>query len=78
MIEMLDLIRKTYDRLEQRIPRGRQCLGRSLTLIENILIGHLPSIDGDEPVPERRKSTVGLRPDRYDKRQHPLPVEDTV
>ena len=64
MIEMLDLIRKTYDRLEQRIARGRQRLGRPLTLAEKILIGHLPSIDGDEPVPERRKSTVGLRPDR--------------
>ncbi len=61
---MLDLIRKTYDRLEQRIARGRQRLGRPLTLAEKILIGHLPSIDGDEPVPERRKSTVGLRPDR--------------
>jgi aconitate hydratase len=63
-IEMLDLIRKTYARLEQRIPRGRQRLGRPLTLAEKILIGHLPSIEGDEPVPERRKSTVGLRPDR--------------
>jgi len=61
---MLDLIRNTYDRLEQRIPRGRQRLGRPLTLAEKILIGHLPSIEGDEPAPRRRESTVGLRPDR--------------
>ena len=64
MIEMLDLIRKTYDRLKQRIPRGRQRLGRPLTLAEKILIGHLPSIEGDEPFPKRRESSVGLRPDR--------------
>jgi aconitate hydratase len=63
-IEMLDLIRNTYDRLEQRVARGRKHLGHPLTLAEKILIGHLPSIEGDEPVPERRKSTVGLRPDR--------------
>ena len=64
MIEMLDLIRKTYDLLEQRIPRGRQRLGRPLTLAEKILIGHLPSIEGDGPVLKRRESSVGLRPDR--------------
>ncbi len=64
MIEMLDLIRKTYDLLEQRIPRGRQRLGRPLTLAEKILIGHLPSIESDEPFPKRRESSVGLRPDR--------------
>jgi aconitate hydratase len=63
-IEMLDLIRNTYDRLEQRVARGRKHLGHPLTLAEKILIGHLPSIEGDEPAPRRRESTVGLRPDR--------------
>ena len=43
---MLDLMQRTYDRLKSRVPKGRERLGRPLTLAEKILIGHLPAIDG--------------------------------
>ena len=58
----LDLVRKVYAKLSERVDAGRKLFGRPLTLAEKILVGHLDSMD--IPVPERRKTTVELRPDR--------------
>jgi aconitate hydratase len=63
----LGRIEAAYKKLAKRTEEGRQLLGRSLTLTEKILIGHLDSLVDEHGKPvllERRKSTVALRPDR--------------
>ncbi|MFH0982642.1 MAG: aconitate hydratase [Planctomycetota bacterium] len=57
-----DLVKKLYDKLSERIIAGRKLFGRPLTLAEKILVGHLEALD--LPAPQRRKTTVELRPDR--------------
>ena len=60
---MLDLsqIEKLYAEMSKKHDLARQNLGRSLTLSEKILFGHLINLD---KVPKRGKSYVELQPDR--------------
>jgi aconitate hydratase len=60
---MLDLaqIEKLYAQMSKKHDLARQNLGRSLTLAEKILFGHLINLD---EVPKRGKSYVELQPDR--------------
>ena len=60
---MLDLtqIEKLYTEMSKKHDIARQNLGRSLTLAEKILFGHLINLD---KVPKRGKSYVELQPDR--------------
>jgi aconitate hydratase len=53
---------KLYAAFADRAAGGRRCLGRPLTLAEKILFAHLADAGG--PAPERKKTTVDLRPDR--------------
>ena len=62
MSDNLELVKKAYAKLSDRVGAGRRMFGRPLTLAEKILVGHLDSMD--IPSPERRKTTVELRPDR--------------
>jgi len=62
MSDSINLVKKAYAKLSQRVEAGRKMFGRPLVLAEKILVGHLDSID--IPAPERRKTTVELRPDR--------------
>ena len=64
---MTQLITTAYERLQKRVDEGRKFLGRPLTLAEKILVGHLESFNDDKGKPlslERKRATVGLRPDR--------------
>ncbi|MCK4658481.1 MAG: aconitate hydratase, partial [Phycisphaerae bacterium] len=58
----IDLVKKAYEKLSERVEMGRKLFGRPLTLAEKILVGHLDSMG--IPTPERQKTTVELRPDR--------------
>ena len=60
---MLDLtqIEKLYSEMSKKHDLARQNLGRSLTLSEKILFGHLINLD---KMPKRGKSYVELQPDR--------------
>ncbi|OIR22517.1 MAG: aconitate hydratase [Marine Group III euryarchaeote CG-Epi2] len=60
---MLDLsqIENLYAEMSKKHDLARQNLGRSLTLSEKILFGHLINLD---KVPKRGKSYVELQPDR--------------
>ena len=60
---MLDLtqIEKLYAEMSKKHDIARKKLGRSLTLAEKILFGHLINLD---KVPKRGKSYVELQPDR--------------
>ena len=60
---MLDLsqIENLYAEMSKKHDLARQNLGRSLTLSEKILFGHLLNLD---KVPKRGKSYVELQPDR--------------
>lgn len=61
------MVEAAYRKLHERVQQGRTMLGRSLTLAEKILIGHLDALTdahGKPVVLERRRSTVALRPDR--------------
>ena len=58
----IELINKVYSTLETRIQKGRDTLGRSLTLAEKILINHLD--DPENTDLERGVSYVDMRPDR--------------
>lgn len=63
----ISLIKSAYEKLGKRTKEGRELLGKPLTLTEKILLGHLDSLtdaSGKKCVLERRKSNVGLRPDR--------------
>ena len=57
----LSLIEKLYVGMSKKHDLARQNLGRSLTLSEKILFGHLINLD---KVPKRGKSYVELQPDR--------------
>ena len=58
----IELINKVYSTLETRIQKGRDTLGRPLTLAEKILINHLD--DPENTDLERGVSYVDMRPDR--------------
>jgi len=58
----IELINKVYSTLETRIQKGRDTLGRPLTLAEKILINHLDDPENTEL--ERGVSYVDMRPDR--------------
>jgi aconitate hydratase len=57
----IELIAKVYDNLAESTAKGRDKLGRSLTLAEKVLINHLASADQEL---ERGVSYVDLNPDR--------------
>lgn len=60
---MINAIKTAYEVLSKRCEEGRKILGRPLTLTEKILLGHLdPQTDISNL--QRKKSAVGLRPDR--------------
>jgi aconitate hydratase len=50
-----------YHRSEERVAKAREILRRPLTLTEKILFGHRRDF---QRAPQRRKDTVGFRPDR--------------
>jgi aconitate hydratase len=56
------LVEKVYDRLADRVARGRRRLGRPLTLAEKVLMNHLRHPDSQEL--ERGRSYADLDPDR--------------
>ncbi len=63
MLFDLDLIRKVYDALPERIRAARAVLGRPLTLSEKILYSHL--FDGEPLIPYQRGAKyVNFAPDR--------------
>jgi aconitate hydratase len=64
MNDLVSVAKRAYDRLQSRVPKGREALGTPLTLAEKILIGHLPAIGAGDVTLKRRESSVGLRPDR--------------
>jgi len=62
MIFDLDMIKQVYKDLKNRQQQTRKQIGRSLTLTEKILFSH--QVDGNTPIPERKKSYAYLHPDR--------------
>ena len=58
----IELINSVYASLDERLARGRERLGRALTLTEKILINHLDDVDTGGM--ERGVSYTDLRPDR--------------
>jgi aconitate hydratase len=57
-----EVVKKVYQDLPQKITKGRDFLGRPLTLAEKILLSHLKYEDGQKL--EARKTSVNLLPDR--------------
>ena len=57
------IIAELYPRFKQRVPWGREQLGRPLTLTEKILIAHLHDDYADE-IPVRMEAYGNLQPDR--------------
>lgn len=60
--DALPMIRAYYEALPERVDAARSRTGRPLTLAEKILFAHWE--DAGAGLPERGKTTVGLRPDR--------------
>ena len=58
----IELIKRVYATLDDRVSLGRERLGRPLTLAEKILVNHLDDPTGAEL--ERGVSYADLRPDR--------------
>ena len=58
----IELINEVYSTLDDRLAKGRERLGRALTLTEKILINHLDDVDNGGM--ERGVSYTDLRPDR--------------
>ncbi|MCP5057076.1 MAG: aconitate hydratase [bacterium] len=57
-----ELVRKTYEQVQQNLGTVRRRLGRPLTYAEKILLGHLDDPEGQELTPG--DSYLALRPDR--------------
>lgn len=60
--EALDMIKGWYQALPDKIQAARESVGHPLTYAEKVLYVHRQETDGK--LPERGKTTVGLRPDR--------------
>ena len=58
----IELVNAVYATFDERLAKGRERLGRALTLTEKILINHLDDVD--EGGMERGVSYTDLRPDR--------------
>ncbi len=58
----IELINAVYGTLDERLAKGRERLGRALTLTEKILINHLDDVDTGGM--DRGVSYTDLRPDR--------------
>ena len=58
----IELVKRVYSNLENRLDSGRKALGRPLTLAEKILINHLKDPSSTEM--NRGVSYVDLHPDR--------------
>ncbi len=56
----IELINAVYDRLAERVPAGRQRLGRPLTFAEKVLINHLR--DPEQPLRAGRPPTTTWTP----------------
>lgn len=63
MIFDLDMIKRVYAELPEKIKKAKQILGRPMTLTEKILYSHLQSGDPSEEY-TRAKSYVDFKPDR--------------
>ena len=59
----IEMIHGVYARLEERVSKTRQLLGRPLTLTEKILYSHLADAIPSQPF-ERGRSYVDFNPDR--------------
>jgi len=59
----IEMIHGVYARLEERVSKTRQLLGRPLTLTEKILYSHLADVIPAQPF-ERGRSYVDFNPDR--------------
>ncbi|MDH5633159.1 MAG: aconitate hydratase [Gammaproteobacteria bacterium] len=60
--DAIEMIRSHYESLGERLDSIRKRLDRPMTLAEKILFSHW--LDSGAGLPERGKTTVGLRPDR--------------
>lgn len=60
--DAISMIRAHYESLPDRVDQARGQVGHPLTYAEKILLCH--RFDANEVLPERGKTTVGLRPDR--------------
>ena len=60
--DALDMIRRFYAALPDRVAEARKQLGRPLALAEKVLFAHWDT--GNDGLPERGVTTVQLRPDR--------------
>ena len=58
----IELVNAVYATFDDRLAKGRERLGRALTLTEKILINHLDDVDNGGL--ERGVSYTDLRPDR--------------
>ena len=58
----VELVKHVYASIKERQEEGRKWFGRPLTLAEKILCTHLETLSGE--VPQRKKTTVDLKPDR--------------
>lgn len=63
MLFDLDLIKKVYSALPQRVEKAKALLGRPLTLTEKILYAHIDGLLPEKPF-ERGNSYVDFNPDR--------------
>ncbi|HET6371478.1 MAG TPA: aconitase family protein, partial [Nitrospiria bacterium] len=62
MNEMIDMVKKLYASMPEKLAKARRKLGRPLTLAEKILTTHADNLDTQ--VWERGKAQLLLRPDR--------------
>jgi aconitate hydratase len=58
----LELVKKLYTSMPDKLAKARKKFGRALTLTEKILVSHVDSLDTQ--VWERGKAMLSLRPDR--------------
>jgi aconitate hydratase len=63
MVFDIDMIRRVYDGLAEKVEKARKLTGRPLTLTEKILYAHLAEENEAAPY-ERGKSYVNFNPDR--------------
>jgi len=61
-MQPIEIIKKCYSVFPEKVQKARQSFGRPLTLAEKILVAHLQETKVENL--QRRKSNVGLYPDR--------------
>ncbi|MER3425425.1 MAG: aconitate hydratase, partial [Nitrospiraceae bacterium] len=58
----IELVKKLYVSMPEKLAKARKKIGRALTLTEKILVAHTDNLDTQ--VWERGKAMLALRPDR--------------